>query len=433
LGLSVKVLSFNIGTGAAASTVTVTPGFQTKCAILFWSGRTETTSTTGAATHLRGMGFFTDAGDFRSVCSRDGHGIGTAVTACGHRADACILEIDSADAMVGWADVQSINATQVVFEILDQFPTSLRVTGIFLGGTDITNNECGTFTTAGVAPVMQDVSTVGGFAPDIVFFLAGPHQADAPSVSVDSTFMFGAGAGVYDGLTAKTGIVCLCGANDSSASGTSGSYAHGAECIAMASIAPQSSPTTRGEFWGNRSAGFTINWLERANPHRIHYLAIKGGRWSLHELLTQTDTTTDIVVSGLGYSPAGGIVASCNKAETVPDAVPAANDEMTVGVFTSTTERESQNVSSLSGNTNMFVATSYRTDAVYVNTNPSTAAVEGLMDVKSIDSDGVTFIMDDADPAQSWAFVAVVAANAVATPSLPIFRRPQLHSRRKVA
>jgi hypothetical protein len=422
MGLDVKVLSFNIGTGAAGTTVTVSPGFQTKAGILWWSGRTETINAAGNATHLRGMGFFTSSVNMRSVCSRDGHGIGTAVTACGHRADMVVFEINASDAFVGQAEVDSIDATDVVFLINTQFVTNLRVTGLFLGGSDITAVEIGTFLLRGSAGA-QNIPTTNPL--DAVFLLAGPHQSDAPVVVVDSTFMFGAGVGVYDGVSVKTGAVVLGGANDGSTSGSSGTYGLMGECLALHSTLPANSPNHRAEYWGSDatvdsgSPGFQLSVLEGANSHRIHYLGITGCRWSLHEILTQTDTTTDIVISGLGYPPAAGIVASSCKAETVADAVPAANDEISIGAFTSTSERAGHGVASLNGNTNMFVATAYRTDAVYANLNPSTGAVEGLMDVKSMDSGGVTFIMDDADPAQAWGFVALVAANATAAAFMP--------------
>lgn len=428
MGLDVKRIDFNIGTGAAGTTVTVTPGFQTKFAILFWSGRTETSSTTGLATHLRGMGFFTSAADFRCVTGRDGTGIGTSVTACGHRVDACIAEIDSADAFVGWADVQSINSTQVVFEILDQFVTSLRVTGWFVGGSDVAA-ESGVLTVPGSTGA-QDVALSTLTAADIVFFLASPNITDAPAVVVDSTLSFGVGAGAFNSSAERDALLVYGGSNDASATGAAASYGMyrsavtgTGQCIAMG-VNPTNIPATSAEYNGSGGllgANFQLNWTARSNSFRVHYLAVQGGRWALADLLTQTDTTTAIALSGIGFAPLGGLVVSHNKSEDIPGGTPFAHDTISIGAFTSASEQSCQATASRNGNTNMSVATAYEPAAVYSNIEIATAtgARQGRMTVQSMDSDGVTFIMDDADPSRLWAGVVLVAANAVPGSSFP--------------
>jgi hypothetical protein len=52
--------------------------------------------------------------------------------------------------------------------------------------------------------------------------------------------------------------------------------------------------------------------------------------------------------------------------------------------------------------TTAIVGTAFEYDAVYINMPGTAATVQGLMDVKTIDSDGFTMIMDDADPSQAF-------------------------------
>lgn len=405
----VKVLAFNIGTGAAGTTVTVTPGFPVKCGLLFWSGAT-TNSAYGSGHNLRGVGLFTDGGgtpNFRVVTTYDQDAAGTSITSCGHRDDSCIAEIDATDSFVGWADVQSISATQVVFEILDQFVTDLYVIGIFIGGDEV-GSELGNFTAAGAAPVEQGPIGVLS-APRVTFLLGGALTAAAPAIAVDSALSFGFGVGVYDGTT-KPCAVLSGAANDAATSGATGSYALGGEIYAMhptnlATIAPNS----RAEYRGTPAGGFTINWASRNTAFIIHYLMISGLDAAVAEILTQTDLSTLISATGLPTAALGGIVISAGKAETAAGATPAANEEWSVGVFTGPSERMVQIAGSRDANTTMFCQNGAYTTAVYVNGNPAGPdTLEGLMDVSALAPGGADFVMDDADPAQAWAGVLLL-------------------------
>ena len=73
--MNCKVITFNIGTGAVGTTVTVTPGFPTKLGLVFLAGRTDATDANGAADHSRGVGFFvgTTSGKGMASASRDAH------------------------------------------------------------------------------------------------------------------------------------------------------------------------------------------------------------------------------------------------------------------------------------------------------------------------------------------------------------------------
>jgi hypothetical protein len=67
----------------------------------------------------------------------------------------------------------------------------------------------------------------------------------------------------------------------------------------------------------------------------------------------------------------------------------------------------------------VFLASEY--DAVYIDIDPTSSSVVGLMDVKSIDTDGFTCIMDDADPSGKFVWylaLGVAPAGTSATAGL---------------
>jgi hypothetical protein len=401
MSILVHTGAFNIGTGAAGTTTAVTGvGFQPKAIIFWWSGRTESTNAGGSASSQRGMGFAVSSSSFCCAAIRDVDAAGTSNTDNGHRDDACILEC--ANAHVGWADIQSMDSDGFTLEILDAFSIDFRVSFIAYGGTDITNAEIGRFTATGAAPVNQSIDNTGTFQPDITFFLS-TNDADPPSVATTAFHGFGVAT------DSSHEYVWAARASDAASSGATHSDNKSGECIAR--LTGGTAVDNRAEFVSHDSDGFTINWLERASSQRIYWLSIAGGNWSLGDFLTQTDTSTTMVESSFGFTPAGVLFVSDGKAESTSDTA-STTDRWSIGAAHSASARTAQAASSRDGNTLMFTQTFLRTDAIYVNTDPATDAVTALGDVQSFDSDGFTAIMDDADPAQS--FVWYVAAGNVA-------------------
>lgn len=417
MSIDAKVGTFNITTGAAASTVVVSGlGFEPKVILFWWSGLTAA-SNGDRATHLRGMGWATSASLFGAVCTRDEDGIGTAIADAGFRTDACIAE-QGDGAFIGWADLQSFDSGGFTLEIIDAFTTNLLVSYLALGGTSITNAECGVFTATGTAPVNQTVNNSGNFQPSITFLLSSSPSANAPFTGPDSMLAFGA-------ATSSSDEQMWCGgANDGQTSGDTATYCLSGEIFSGTPGAPANAPTHRAEFVSQNASpgGFTVNWLERASSLRILWLSIAGGDWTVGNLLTRTDGN-DIAVTGLASQPAALLFVSANKAATVANTTPDVHDEWSVGAATSTIERAVQHVASRDGNTNMFTFRTARTDAVYVNADPANAGytLEGLMDLKSIEATGFTCVMDDVDPAQAFVWYVAAGPAAVSGPVIPVF------------
>jgi hypothetical protein len=186
-----------------------------------------------------------------------------------------------------------------------------------------------------------------------------------------------------------------------------GAYIYNDECAAQIDFNTSTIVRRRADLTSMDANGFTLNIAEGGGNWTIGWLAVKGSNWSINGITTQTDTVTDIDITGLSFAPEGGIVVSGNRAVSTQD-VATPPDSVSFGTFDSTTSRQAMamidedNVA-----TNSEVTTAVEHDAVYANIDTS-SAIQGLMDVKSMNSDGVTFIMDDADPSASYCFVITV-------------------------
>lgn len=188
-------------------------------------------------------------------------------------------------------------------------------------------------------------------------------------------------------------------------------YCKSAECVVSW---PTLTSLNRAEFTQFTSDGLDINWVDKdALAKYVFYLVLKGGRYAVGDLLTQTDTTTDIVESsvGVGTPKAVMFVSHCTTQSTAD--TPQTHDEWSMGAATSTTARASVSVIDEDGTANSEIATGISYDEVYQNLSTADA-VEGEMDLKSMDSDGFTCIMDDADPAQAFVWYVAIGDNAAA-------------------
>jgi hypothetical protein len=152
-----------------------------------------------------------------------------------------------------------------------------------------------------------------------------------------------------------------------------------------------------------------VNWLEAsAAVLSVIYVAldIQDDAVAVGNLLTQTDTTTPITVSGLGFEPKAVLLLSHCHAESTQDTLQD-DDQWSIGAFTAADARQAMGIADDDAAATTSVSTAVEYDAAYANLNPGADAVQGLMDVQSVDSDGFTLIMDDADPSQN--FVAYLA------------------------
>lgn len=402
MAISSFVGSFNTGVGAAASTIAITGvGFAPEVLIFWWSGRSEAVDTIGRASHYRGFGVAVSATDRRAITSSSIDALIAADTQSGQDEAACILSIDATPAIDGALDLQSFDADGFTLVVDDQMPRDLRVNYLALAG-DITNAITGRFNEPG-AIGDQDVTGLG-FQPDFVLFFSAAMAANPPGAKADSDLMIGAATG-----SSNQGVWSG-GSNNASATMQTMSYCTLGECIALfeSTIASISS---RADFVSFLADGFRVNWAERSSTRRVHYLALKGGNYLVGNLLTQTDTVTDIAESSFGFSPSAALFVSHGQVESTSDTAQD-NDRLSIGAFSSLTDRGAQATLDEDATADSEVTTAIEIDAVYANISTGSAIV-GLMDVKSRDSDGFTMIMDDADPAQACVWYMAFGPAAV--------------------
>lgn len=391
MAISSFVGSFNAGVGAAASTVAVTGvGFTPEVIIFWWSGRSEAVDTIGRASHYRGFGVAVSPTDRRAIASSSIDALTSSDSQTGHDEAACILSVDATPANDGAIDLQSFDADGFTLVVDDQMPRDLRVHFMALAG-DITNAVTGRLTEPN-AVGDQDITSLA-FQPDFVLFFSMAAASNPPGTMADSVTMIGAavsptGQGVTIGVS-----------NSGSSTMLAQSYSTSGECIVLPNTAV-TAITSRADFVSFLSNGFRVNWVESAGSRRIHYLALKGGNYRVDNLLTQTDTVTDIAESGFGFSPSAAMFVSHSMTESTSDTLQA-NDKMSIGAFSNLTNRGAQAMLDENGTADSEITTAIEFDAIYANISAA-SAIDGLMDVKSVDSDGFTMIMDDADPSQAF-------------------------------
>lgn len=407
MGISTKVETFNIGTGAATTTVARTGyGFTPIFLIFMYCGRTETTDTAGGNNSIRGMGWVTSTSSRRVVASQSEDAVGTSNCDTTIRNDTCIAAIDTAGASDGLADLQSLDAGGFTLVIDEQFTVDLAITVLAVGGSDITNvaivdaNEPATATTQAITGV--------GAQPDALLGMSVPAINAPNSIAVDARFTIGISDGTNDatfGVASDNGQ----GTSDTAHYALDGEF-FGAINAGLSAV------NSRASVQSFDADGMTMNWaaVQGSQFRNYHYLAITGAKFAVGSAVTENDTVTTIPITGAGFHPQAGLVISAVEPENTSPTM-AAKDEISFGAFNDMGEQNSQGVRDGDNVGTTVVGSAVDVDSVYVNLNSTSDAVEGEMILNSLDSDGATFIMTDADPAnQNYFAVLFIGASSLA-------------------
>ncbi len=408
MALSAYVGSFSTGTGAVSSTVAVTGvGFQPEALFFWWSGRTDTADATSRATYRRGFGAATSPTARWAVTSMTVDASASIASGRAQRNDAIVATAqDSPSGVDALLDLQSMDSDGFTCIVDDVFPSSYTVSFLALGGASLTNAAVGNVllgTTTGNKAV-----TGVGFQPDALLFASAGLTTAPPSSSASrSNMMLGLAVS-----STQRGV--WYGGNGAEAAATSnaGVYCTDAECMAFINDTVTST-VFRADFVSMDSDGFTYNITETdAAARYIWYLALKGGNYAAGSVTTQTDTTTPIAVSGLGFQPTAALFASHMLAESASDTMQN-DDRLSVGAASSASQRRALATLDEDNLADTEVTTAVEFDEVYINISAA-SAVQGLMDVQSFDSGGFTCIMDDADPVGAFVLYFAVGPAAVA-------------------
>jgi hypothetical protein len=306
----------------------------------------------------------------------------------------------------GRADFSSFDADGFTIIIDDQFSADYRIDFLALGGADLTNAAAGLDARDGDT---GNHSVTGvGFQPEALltgFAWTGDANSDHAVWSL----------GVATGAS-NLGVVAWNAVDNQGTSKTCG-YGYDGETLA----GPYGDIIYfRDSFVSFDADGFTLNQLEGTGQSLV-YVALAGGQYSVGDLTTRTDGN-DIAESGLGFQPVAVMFASANRALSTQDTT-TAHGRVSIGAGTSTTNRAVQAISDEDNLATTETATTNQGDAVYAHVVDD--AIEALMDIKSIDADGFTCVMDDTETSACWVTYLAIgsAAAAAAEPIAHAYRR----------
>lgn len=397
-------------TAAVGNTFAVTGLSFAPTAVIVWvTGRSDATDAIGRADARRCFGVFT--GPTARACvvgmERDNQGAALSTRRRVALTDCCLGTISSAGAVDGKIDVQSMDSGGFTLVVDDALPVALAMGWLAIGGT--TAVAVGTFTTpaAGTAPTTQDITSVG-FQPDAVL-MASVSTGSTGSAASNDAMCVGAAAGAT-----PTNAVWAGRSQGPTNPSATLAYAKTGECLAAWTSSTAASLFYRASVSAWLSNGFTLSWTEFSStvPILVIFLALQGGAYAVGGLTTQTDTVTNIVVSGLSVAPTGVLFLSACRAQSAAD-TPTANDQLSIGAATSASSRSAQGSLDEDAKNPSETTTAIEYDACYVNI-ATDSTVQGVMDLVSLDATGLTAIMDDADPSGNfaWYFAAGNAAAA---------------------
>ncbi len=385
-------------------------GFQPK-ALIVWNGASgSATDNVTTSQHGRfGIGFVASTSSRVLVLVQHEDNSGTVDADSMIRTDAIAGSLTNAGAVSGLIDLQSFDADGFTWVVDDQLAEARNFGYLALGGDDLTNVATGTFAEPDSTGV-QSVVTGLSFEPTFAAFIGS--QATATNTRADDWRPM-------IGVTNGSGEwVAVAGDNQGDDPSATRSYGRSGEVLALMDGTPPATDC-RASFSSFDSDGVNLNFAETTAAGRLFgYLALRGPRTYVTDVLTRTDGN-DIVVTGAGVgTPRGILVASTGQAEHSAD-TPAAPGWMILGGGVSDASRSTQGTRA-----NDNLAT---TEAVGINEtdeilakSTNGAAIDALMDVKSIDSDGVTFVMDDTEPtAASWVGVVLFGDAAAAAGCTP--------------
>lgn len=352
----------------------------------------------------------TGGGGTKQRCSvtLDQDGITSFNHRSANRSDACIVALTTGGAVDGQAALTTFNADGFTVNRSNAFSVDIRVMAICYGGTDITDIEIGTYNTpiAGTPPFTEDITT--GFTcvdNEAIGFLMSCRGPADNGGAVDSDLALGA-------FTSPSSQYAYCGgANDANASVTQCiKHLDTTQCYAGVNAAV-TSLIRRAQFTSWITNGFRLQWNEIFTQSAVVYwMVIKGGKWKILSGTTATTATT-VSVAGTGFTVVGGVVLSHLTGQNSVDAV-SAGDQMSIGGFSGPTNRACHSHLNEDNVATSSVAQRVEHAEVYAQIN-NAGTVVGLMDVQSLESDGVTFVMDDPDPAGNFFVVECVGETIV--------------------
>jgi hypothetical protein len=356
----------------------------------------------GRQDYRKTVGFATSASSRWSIGIQAVDAAGTSACDKAQRADAVLTKVSAAGAVDARLDLSSFDPAGLTWMVDDAIPSTEVYSSILFTGTEITNVALAAFDQA-TATGNNDITTVG-FQPDLVLILSDYGIAPEPDIRVAASVGFGAcDASLNQWAYGSRAL-------DAAATSDTGTYMKSGQVIGVPTAsAGIGTCVVRASITSMLSNGFRLNYAEvDATVRRFAYLAVKGGRWKVGSLLSQTDTSTVSTVS-LGWRPSGGLLLSAARAESTDD-TPTAHDHFSLGFWGSssiskTTEFATSSMAARDEDNQATTQVSVQlggANSLYLNIDSATGFVNANGVLNSVTPDGFTLKMTDADAAQSF-------------------------------
>ena len=409
--------SLNISTGAIGTTQTVSGlSFFPEVILFQVIGRTDAVDAIGQADLMHSIGMSMKTGSIikRSMVSDfDEHAEATSDTYGGSRFDAIIGQISDAGAWVGLLDIDDHTSDGFRVIIDAVFSSSLRMHWWAFGGTDIAALNLVEVVEPAVAGEVNVTYPEGGFAPDLLICIAS-RKAAPPDLSAGGRLSFGFAARTPAEIQIEQGVG-MYGAEDGANPSDVGKYSRTGQVAALMDSGIDLI-NRRVAVSGWNSDGFKLNFLEvdgDANT-RYYFMCVKGGAWSVKNLMTlSNDTTTNIDVTGVHFTPKGAVHFSVGEAQSADDTHNNNFGKFNLGFFAGTASQRVMGMRSGSGVSPTVVTTALQHDIVGMILSSTTVIVE--LRVTAILADGLRHIMDVSEPTTHF-FQILMGGNGAGEP-----------------
>lgn len=387
--LQAKWDRFNTGTGTGTIQRTGY-GFQPKIAFLFASGSLSTGTDEAAGGDSRmAFGVAISASKRYTIAIFAQDAQGTSVEYSAKYNDCAIALIGTA--LDGKLDLQTFDSGGVTWIIDDAFTQDYEIQTLCLGGDG--NWDAGTISIPGATGLQQTTSL--SWRP------TGLMLFDAP---------LGAAMGLNSQLYLSQGWATASGAGNQGCIAfnhrhgrntiENRSYGFDNECYARCDF-PFDTVIDRAQLSQFLDNGFELNWLERISTSTFIWVACNGIQCKVANVLTLTNTTTDITAT-LNFEARAGLLASVCRPKSTQD-TPTVHGASSLGGFAGTGSGNQGACGHVEedATADSEVTRATRHADCYVNLDLSDA-LEGAMYVNTITSTAVNFRMSDADEAQNW-------------------------------
>lgn len=386
-----KVGSFNIDTSkTVGQTQSISGiGFQPKIVLFWWGGSTATGDSVAGGTISYGFGAAISSSSRFCVSTMSEDAQADSDVRYSQQTTEVIRAYTDSATIDGIADFDSMTADGFDLMIDDQFTQAYRISYLALGGDDLTNVYIGNYA---MHTVVEQYNVTGvGFQSDAVI-IASTEALAASSAGNTEVLKLGWATGA-----SAQGCIKVRGSDAQATSNTSG-YGFNGEVNSGGN-------SSRDAFVAFIADGFTLNHLEGTEASYQHYICLKGGQYLVGELTTRTDGND--ISETVGFQPVALLFGSVNRALSTQDAN-SNHARLSIGAGTGASERACAAISDEHGLADTETAYANYDSAVYAFVQDD--GMVGLMDIKSIESDGYTCVMDDADPSACWVSYLAIGA-----------------------